>query len=49
MRRLPKNTVTRGLLQVSGAPTIVIIIIRYLRSASGAPGAHNQLKQAADF
>lgn len=49
MRHLPKNTVTHGLLQVSGVPAIVIIIIRYLPSASGAPGAHHQLKQAADF
>lgn len=49
MRCFPKNAVTRGLLQVSGAPTVAIIVIRCLPSASGAPGAHHQLKQAADF
>lgn len=48
-RRFPKKAVTCGLLQVSGAPTTAIIVIRHLPSASGAPGVHNQLKQAAGF
>lgn len=49
MRHLLKNTVTHSLLQVSGALTIVLIIIRYLQIDSSAPGAHYQLKQADDF
>lgn len=48
-RRFPKKAVACGLLQVSGAPTTAIIAIRHLLSASGAPGVHNQLKEAADF